>query len=124
DKREDTGTPQLIIESIAPLTRETIEDKLEKSLHLKLDGLQADRMGIDQLQTILKCFRGNLAVYFHLQEKNTVIKAHDTFSVKLSDDLLVRLSKMKIVQGVFLSVGTQMRPLHNVIGAAAETVKA
>ncbi len=128
-RREDSGTPEVLIDSIQQLTKEMLDEKLEKALHLKLDGTLADRMGIDQLQTILKCFRGPLSVYFHMTKppsgEDLVIRAHDTFRVTLNDELLDRLKNIKLVQEIFLSVGNNMRPIRGAeLAARGQVVQA
>jgi len=114
EKKEETGTPQILVDGAQELSRENLEEKLEKSLHLKLDSNTLSNIVVDQLQTILKCFSGPLKVYFHLQaseekEDYRIIRAHDSFNVQLSQDMLARLRKIKEIRGIFLSVGDQYR---------------
>lgn len=120
EKREETGTPQLIVENMRVLNRETLEEKLEKSLHLKLDRSLADPGVIGQIQTILKGYRGSLKVYFHLvngasdKTPPTVIRVHDSFNVQYSQDMLNRLQQFKQIKGIHLTVGDQLRQISPV----------
>ncbi len=123
EKKEETGTPQLLIDSVKMLNRDLLEEKLEKSLHLKINSATMDKIVVDQLQTILKCFNGPLKVYFHLLqntavEKNSlnsvkpdyrIIRAHESFNVQLNQDLVQRLKNIREITGIFLSVGDQYR---------------
>ncbi|MDH5654331.1 MAG: DNA polymerase III subunit alpha [Spirochaetia bacterium] len=115
EKREETGTPQLIVNEISPLTRDTLEEKLEKSLHVKINTNSLNDVILNQLQTIMKCHTGNLAVYFHLvngSSNRRVIKVHDSFNVDYSKDLIERLKKVNQVSGLYLTVGDQVRSIH------------
>ncbi len=118
EKREETGTPQLILDGIKELNRDELEKKLERSLHVKLN-YSVDTSVIAHLQTILKNYSGGpLTVFFHLPGANAgdetqVIRAHESFSVNLHQDMVERLGRIDQVKGVYLSVGEQVRPLHN-----------
>ena len=125
EKNEETGTPQLLVNGLTPINEETLDDKLEKSLHLKLNMTQMDKAVVSQLQTILRSSSGTLQVFFHLvPEQNDeptaadttndnyrVIRAHDSFSVNLNQDMLSRLGSLNEITGIYLSVGDQYRRL-------------
>lgn len=118
EKDDEKPMPRLRIETIREITAESIEEKLEKSLHVKMDSLppsEAELM-LRQIHTILKCNRGNLSVYFHIAssqnpDSRKVIKAHDSFSVEMNKGMLEQLKKINCVEAVFLSVGNQLRPV-------------
>ena len=117
EKREETGTPQLILDGLKELNRDELEKKLERALHLKLN-YSVDTNVIAHLQTILKSYSGGpLTVFFHLAgalgDSPQVIRAHESFSVNLNEDMVSRLKKIEQVKGIYLSVGEQLRPLHN-----------
>jgi len=113
EKKEETGTASMIIDSIKPLTNDVIEEKLEKSLHVKLKSDAMNERVMGQLQTIMKCYTGPITVYFHLinheKERNCVIRAHDSFSVQYSRDLIEQLRSIQQVSGVYLTVGDKIR---------------
>lgn len=137
EKREDTGTPSLIINSFDPLNHEVLEEKQEKSLHLKLSSNGLDPAALTQLQTILRGARGNLGVYFHLERPaarpvqsanaapdehiakksdsaggNMVIRAHHSFNVNYTQELRDRLARLAHVQGVYVSVGDRISTMY------------
>jgi len=115
EKREETGTPQIIIHELSPLNRETLEEKLERSLHVKLNTNLLSDVVLNQLQTILKCYNGNLAVYFHLingeSNEKRVIRVHDSFNIEYNKELIDRLRNINQVSGLFLTVGDQVRSI-------------
>ncbi len=127
EKNEETGTPQLLVDAVQPLNEEVLEEKMEKSLHLKLNSGSLDNGLVQQLQTILRGYSGPLQVYFHLvpdalltlggdpnrdpQEHYRVIRAHESFSVTLNKEMINRLEQLDPIKGVYLSVGDQYRAL-------------
>ncbi|MCP5480428.1 MAG: DNA polymerase III subunit alpha [Spirochaetales bacterium] len=119
EKKEDTGTPQLIVNKLSPLNHDVLEERQEKSLHLRLDSSALDSGALGKLQTILKSARGNLTVFFHLdrgskpgEKDSMVIRAHETFRVHYSKDLTERLSHIKQVREIYLSVGEKISRLY------------
>lgn len=114
DIDDDTGVPTLLIEDLTPLTDEVIEEKQERSLHLKLRKQDMDENSLQGLVQVLKSSRGPLLIYFHIEAENsepTVIRAHESFCVEWNQDLAERLKSFRGVQGAYLSVGGQVRPL-------------
>ena len=126
EKREDTGTPSLIINSLDPLNHEVLEEKQEKSLHLKLSANGLDPAALTQLQTILRGSRGNLAVYFHLERAERpgqdagaanenggmVIRAHHSFNINYTQELRDRLARLAHVRGIYVSVGDRITSMY------------
>mgnify|MGYP001181469866 FL=1 len=119
DKNDETGTVQLLVDGLAPLNRESLEEKLERSLHLQISREDLNQNVIQNLVTLFRCHQGPLAVYFHLSSANgegapvdsTVIRAHETFGVSWNQELQEKLSNIPQVRGAFLTVGEQSRTL-------------
>ncbi|MCB1167633.1 MAG: DNA polymerase III subunit alpha, partial [Leptospiraceae bacterium] len=115
DKNDETGTVQLLVDSLSPLNRESLEEKLERSLHLQISRENLNQKVIQNLVTLFRCHQGPLAVYFHLaaneEEGVTVIRAHESFGVNWNQELQEKLSNIPQVQGAFLTVGEQSRTL-------------
>ena len=131
---EETGTPQILVDDANPLNREVLEERMEKSFHVKLRRGAVDTRVIQQLQSILRGSSGRLQVFFHLvpesgggPEPNAsvqeptgasqsgeyqVIRAHESFSVDYNQDLIERLGRIGSIIGIYLSVGGQYRQLH------------
>ncbi|MCB1322346.1 MAG: DNA polymerase III subunit alpha, partial [Leptospiraceae bacterium] len=113
EKKEDTGTPQLIVNGLKQLNHEVLEEKQERSLHLKLTP-ELDQDALQRLQTTLLGFRGNLSLYFHLDSGGAsvnggkVIRAHDSFRVNYTRELMERLMKVNQVDGVYLAIGDRI----------------
>ncbi len=112
-KKEDTDTAELIISDVETLNQEKIEEKLEKAIHVKLDRSLADET---VTQTLLKIFsenKGNLSVFFHLNGGSDlqVIRAHDSFRVNYSKEMVQRIKSIPAVKEMFLSSGDQIRSL-------------
>ena len=117
EKKEDTGTPFLIIQSLQELHQELLNDRQEKSLHIKLLYQKTEHSHLaEQLKTILLGRKGTLKVYFHLIEKDSngisksrqIIQAHESFRVQYSTELYKRLEALHQVYGIYLSIGTQI----------------
>lgn len=114
DINDETGTAQIRVEDVKPLNRDSVEEKLERSLHLQLNASSLDNSIVDELVTIVRCHRGALSVYFHLnghETKETVIRAHDSFSMDWNEELSRKLNAMPEIKSVFLTIGDQIRPL-------------
>ncbi|MBW7858121.1 MAG: DNA polymerase III subunit alpha [Leptonema sp. (in: Bacteria)] len=112
---DDTGVPTVLVDDIEPLTDTVIEEKQERSLHLKLRKQVMDESTLNGLLQVLKSSRGPLMIYFHIQpdtkEEPTVIRAHESFCVEWNQELAERLKSFQAVEGVYLSVGGNIRPL-------------
>jgi DNA polymerase-3 subunit alpha len=123
EKREETGTAQILVDSIRLMDREMLEEKLERSLHLKLNPSALDNSTMAQLQTILKCHSGPVTVYFHIsngeKREQRVIKAHESFGVQYDRELIEKLRSAKLVSGVYLTVGHQVKDLLKTSASAA-----
>ena len=113
EKKEGTGTPSLLVNSLSKLDSDSVADHQEKSLHIKLGQTSEKTQVIAQLKTILGASRGPLCVYFHLlddegQRVKQVIRAHESFRVDYSHELCERLSSVQNVHAVDLSIGDQI----------------
>lgn len=116
---EETGVATVRVEDIAPLTDEAMEEKQERSLHLKLRRQAMNESSLQGLVQMLRTSRGPLLIYFHIRpempgEEPTVIRAHESFGVEWNQELADRLRKVDGVEGAYLSVGGQVRPLFEV----------
>ena len=114
DIDEETGVPTVLVEDLIPLTDEIMEKKQERSLHLKLRKQDMDEGSLQGLVQILKSNRGPLLIYFHIEAdaaEPIVIRAHESFCVDWNQELAERLKSFRGVEGAYLSVGGQVRPL-------------
>ncbi len=104
---------QVIIFEASLLTNETLIDKLEKSLHLKLD-MRKDNMDesfINILYSALKEFKGSSSVFFHLQGEGDfkkVIRTHNSFFVDINQDLISKLSLLIGKENISYTVGEEV----------------
>jgi DNA polymerase-3 subunit alpha len=118
EKDDSKPMPRLRVESVKELTDEAVEEKLEKSLHLQIQTLTSvdGEQVLKQIQTILKCHKGNLNVYFHLPSQQTpgaqtVIRAHNSYSVAMNRAMIDQLKQLACVRSVYVSIGNQVRPV-------------
>lgn len=115
--REETGTVQIMVDDVSELNQELLEEKLEKALHIVLNRRVVNEDSLQKLQTVLSGYQGALAVFFHLvddkggKQNKTVIRAHQSFSVTYTKDIIDRLAQMEEVSNVFYNVGNQIRSL-------------
>ncbi len=107
---------QVKVNSIEILDDATIEDKLEKSLHLRLEERHAeDPELIPKLYALLACYKGESSVYFHIvenREEKSVIRAHNTYSIQPIPELFLRLADLLGDRSVFYSVGEQLKVIN------------
>ena len=118
ERKEETGTPALLVHKLSKLDSELVAERQEKSLHIKLKQSPEKTQVIHQLKTILSASHGPLFVYFHLmnsrdQQIEQVIRAHESFRVGYSDELCERLSSIQSVCAVDLSIGDQLMNKYN-----------
>lgn len=114
DIDEETGVPTILVEDLFSLTDEIMEEKQERSLHLKLRKQDMDEGSIQSLVQIIKSSRGRLRIYFHIEADDAepvVIRAHDSFCVEWNEELAEQLKRFQGIEGAYLSVGGQVRPL-------------
>ncbi|MBX7057230.1 MAG: DNA polymerase III subunit alpha [Leptospirales bacterium] len=126
EKREETGTPSVIVEGVRALDQELLQERQEKALHLKLSSAALDAACLGQLQAILRNHRGAIGVYFHLmdrgEENPTVIRAHDSFRVRYSQELRDSLAAMEQIRAIYFSTGGQITELYASASAPSLTV--
>lgn len=107
---------QVKVNSIEILDDATIEDKLEKSLHIRLEERHTeDPELVPKLYALLACYKGESSVYFHIvenQEEKRVIRAHDTYSIQPINELFLRLADLLGDRSVFYSVGEQLKVIN------------
>ncbi len=114
EKKVETGTLSLLVQEMRLLDEALIEEKQEKSLHIKLIPDESRDMAvIGELKSALSHAKGPLQVYFHILDKNKslrqVIRAHKSFGIRYSNDLLDRLSQIQSVYSIDLAIGEQIR---------------
>jgi DNA polymerase-3 subunit alpha len=117
---EETGVPTVLVEDISSLTDEMMEEKQERSIHLKLRKQEMDEKSIQGLVQILKNNSGPLLIYFHIESDGgepVVIRAHESFCIEWNQELAERLKSFQGVKAAYLSVGGQIRPLFEVTKA-------
>ncbi|WP_411823747.1 DNA polymerase III subunit alpha [Leptospira sp. 'Mane'] len=114
DMEESELKGQIIVNRVEELNLVTIERKMEKTLHLTIDmGEEKNREIILRLQAILSEHRGDSSVFFHLVglagDEKKVIRAHDHFSIEISDDLMNVLSEILGKGTVRYTIGEEVR---------------
>ncbi len=105
---------QVLVNSIEILNTDTLDKKLERSLHIVIDTTEfQDNSVINQLYSILTAFKGNSAVFFHLKSKlnsyKKVIKAHPHYSIEPSGELFNQLKQVLGPNSIYYSVGDELR---------------
>lgn len=110
---ESENRGQIIVNQVEELTEARLEERMEKSVHIKIDLSRHPQMDtIKKLNDILGSHKGNSAVYFHLTgngESKRVIKAHDHYSVNPTPELLSTILQILGTKSVFYSVGEEIR---------------
>lgn len=111
---DETQQVQVIVNEIENLNDKTLEEKLEKSLHLKIYKETFERQTLHSLAKLLQEHRGTIQVFFHIvseqnKEKATVIKANESFSVSWNDELSNELKKIPGITGAYISIGNEIR---------------
>jgi DNA polymerase III subunit alpha len=107
---------QVLVNAVEILNRDTLDKKLERSLHIVLDTTQfQDNAVINQLYSILTTFKGSSTVFFHLKTKisnqKKVIKAHPHYSIEPNGELFTQLVKVLGPNTIYYSVGEELRAL-------------
>ena len=104
---------QLLVNHIEALNNESMEKRLEKSLHLKINIIEyTDASFVTRLRGILGAYKGNSSVFFHLvgeQNGKKVIRAHDHYSIDPQRELINELVRMLGNESVYLTVGEAIR---------------
>lgn len=70
----------------------TLDSHLEGELHLKIKN--ADSILLDQVQIMIRSFRGNSPVFLHFEKEKKVIKAGEEYHVDLSGLVVGRLEDL------------------------------
>ncbi|WP_207761432.1 DNA polymerase III subunit alpha [Leptospira perolatii] len=115
---------QIKVNSIEILNQSTIEDKMEKSLHIRLEDKHRQMPDvINHLNTLLSAYKGSSNVYFHINFENQekkVIRAHDYFSVQPNPELMSRLVSLLGEDTVYYSFGDNIRAYKTAPKAGAK----
>ncbi|MFN3604751.1 MAG: DNA polymerase III subunit alpha [Leptonema sp. (in: bacteria)] len=116
DKNEETEQMTVLVEKISELSEKVLVNKLEKTLHLKIykENFHPDQ--VQNLANIIKQNKGNVKIYFHIvsrenQERTTIIKAHESFSISWNEALIEEIKKFPGVEGAFLTIGSEVKIL-------------
>ncbi len=112
----ETQHVTMIIEDIKVLDQNLIEDKLEKSLHIKINKESFETNTLQKLYKLVQKHKGNIQLFFHIisrenKEKATVIKAHDSFSVSWDGVFIEELKKIPGISGAYMTIGNEIRSL-------------
>lgn len=114
----DSETQQItiIVDSIQELSKDKIEEKIEKSLHLKIYKESFEKKSLQTLAKLIQEYRGNIQIFFHIvskenKEKATVIKAHETFSVSWNEEFFKEIKNVPGIEGAFITIGNEIRSL-------------
>ncbi|NLJ77272.1 MAG: DNA polymerase III subunit alpha, partial [Peptococcaceae bacterium] len=70
----------------------TLDSHLAGELHLKMDNVDAAML--DQLQLIMRSFKGNAPVFLHFENEKKVIRTGEEFYVDLSVPMIERLEEL------------------------------
>jgi DNA polymerase-3 subunit alpha len=113
---DETQHVTLLVEDIQELSKEKIEERLEKSLHLKIYKEAFQQKSLMELAKLIQGYRGNIQIFFHIvsqenKEKATVIKAHDSFCVSWSEEFIKEVKKVPGVKGAYLTIGNEIKVL-------------
>jgi len=104
---------QIIVNHVDELNQVTLEQKLEKTLHLTISPKSNGNFDvIYKIQDILSSHKGPSTVFFHLHNPDAskkVIRAHDHFSTEISNDLLKTLTELLGKGKVRYTVGEEIR---------------
>ncbi|EQA35327.1 DNA polymerase III, alpha subunit [Leptospira inadai serovar Lyme str. 10] len=104
---------QIKVNNFEILNQTTIEDKMEKALHIRLEDRHRKMPDIiGKLHTLLAAYQGNSHVYFHLisgAEEKKVIRAHNHYSVQPNDELMSRLVGLLGKETVYYSFGENVK---------------
>lgn len=104
---------QLIINEMEILDEDSLEKRLEKSVHIKLNTDKfANLELVTRLYATLTAYKGESSVYFHLVDHNAekkVIRAHSHYSVEPNTELFKELSTMVGKEAIFWTVGEEIK---------------
>lgn len=108
---------QILVNHVELLNHESMEKRLEKSLHLKINTDEfTDMSFVTRIRGILSAYKGNSAVFFHLVNEETekkVIRAHAHYSIEPNNELIAELIKILGNESVFLTVGENIRTFES-----------
>ncbi|GIX41058.1 MAG: hypothetical protein KatS3mg129_0791 [Leptospiraceae bacterium] len=114
----DSETQQItiIVEDIQELNKDKIEEKMEKSLHLKIYKESFEKQSLQELAKLIQEYRGNIQVFFHIvsqenKEKATVIKAHESFCVSYNEEFFSEIKKVPGIEGAYITIGDTIKAL-------------
>ncbi len=103
----DGNVPQkMIVSNVRPL--KDVRREAISAIHIKLDTPGMNDNFLETLRDMLKRHRGDCPIYFHVNENNSaerVVKAHNTFNIKPSEQLVRDLSRMLGPEKVRYSIG-------------------
>jgi DNA polymerase-3 subunit alpha len=104
---------QIIVNSIEELNPESVENRMEKAVHLKinLDKFQSVDI-INKIQNVIINYKGKSEVFFHLtghEQPKKVIKAHDHFKMEPNTKVFSVLTEMLGEDSVYWTVGEEFR---------------
>nr|AID56267.1 DNA polymerase III alpha subunit [Leptospira sp. GIMC2001] len=104
---------QIIVNHVEELTEAKLEEKMEKSIHIKIDLSKHPALDtIKKLNDLFGQSRGTSNVFFHLSGDGSpkrVIKAHEHFSVEPTPELLATILQILGTKSVFYTVGEELR---------------
>ncbi|MCB1174713.1 MAG: DNA polymerase III subunit alpha [Leptospiraceae bacterium] len=119
ERKDETNTISLLVQSMEPLTQDKLDEKQEKSLHVRFRGGAIQPDSIHKIKHIVQNHRGNLQLFFHLnagngtmQEQAMVIKAHDSFRVNYTEELRQHLGGIEQIESIYLTIGDRIARLH------------
>jgi hypothetical protein len=107
-EREDGIPKKLIVNSAKPL-KEVRRDAIS-AIHIKLDADGVDDSVLSSIRQAFRQHRGECPVYFHINEKDStekVVKAHNTFNIHPSEELVKDLCSIVGRDCVRYTIGHQ-----------------
>ena len=92
------------VSSLEQLNENSITERLEKSIHIKIENEINSKKIIQDLKNLFLSYKGNSNIYFHINNKNEkkVIKAHSNYRVALEKNFLDKLNKIIDKNSFFL----------------------
>ncbi len=114
DFDEETEIPTLLVENITFLDDETVNNKIEKTLHLKIFKENFDVNNLKKLVGLFQKNKGDVSIFFHVVSKNqkekaTVIKAHDSFSISYNESFLNQIKEFPGIEEIYISIGNEIK---------------
>lgn len=105
---------QIIVNHVEALTREKLEVRQERSLHIIFPEKKPSDDVVPKLQNLFRENKGNCEVFFHLKDSSgekRVIKAHDHFTIEPKPEILNIIRELLGENSVKLMIGNELKAI-------------